>query len=395
MRERSESTKESEAKRLLKLREGDIVKGVRITPRINRITFGELAEDVINDYKMNGKKSLDDVERRLKKHVLPVFAARRANSIGTADVKQFIVNRQEAGASNGEINRELTAIKRAFNLGVESEKIVHKPHIPMLKENNVRKGFFERPQFEAVRRVLSEHLRPVLSFSYITGWRIPSEVLTLQWPQVDFLTGAVRLEPGTTKNEDGREFRLTQELRQVLEAQYSVRPKDKICPWVFHRNGKPIRSFYKAWHRACYKAGLPCVVEFKRDTKGEIVRYKQGKKDGEPIVAKIEAKNIPHDFRRTAVRNLVRDGVPESVAMKMTGHLTRAVFDRYNIVSEHDLTAAAALMDAADARRRASVPGMNAGMIAPFPGTLPTETPSNLLESQQGPVAQKDRAAVS
>jgi integrase len=206
----------------------------------------------------------------------------------------------------------------------------------MLKENNVRKGFFEYPQFDAVRTAAPEYLRPVLSFSFITGWRIPSEVLTLQWSQVDFLGGAVRLEPGTTKNGEGREFRLTKELRLILETQYAARPKDKICPWVFQRKGKPIGSFYKAWAWACYKAGLPCVVHLKRDAQGNIVKYSEGKKEDEPIIEKIDPQNIPHDFRRPAVRNLVRAGIPEAVAMKMTGHITRSVFERYNTVSERD-----------------------------------------------------------
>src|SRR5262249_40364633 len=108
--------------------------------------------------------------------------------------------------------------------------------------------------------------------------------------------------------------------------------KSVLCPFVFHRNGKPIRSFYKAWNRACYEEGLPCTVHFKRDKMGEIVRHKQGPKKGEPVIEKINAKHIPHDFRRTAVRNLVRRGISEAVAMKMTGHKTRSVFDRYNIV---------------------------------------------------------------
>jgi len=105
------------------------------------------------------------------------------------------------------------------------------------------------------------------------------------------------------------------------------------------------------------------------------------------------ARAIPHDFRRTAVRNLVRAGVPEAVAMRMTGHKTRSVFERYNIVSPGVLLEAALKLDAA--KNATSGLGMNPGMNAPIPVTLPTENSANLLHFNSGPVAQKDRAAVS
>ena len=141
----------------------------------------------------------------------------------------------------------------------------------------------------------------------------------MQWRQVDFAGGTVRLDPGSTKNKDGRVFPFTTELRELFEeqCQYTDRIQTKkgiVIPWVFHRNGgHRIRSFCTAWHNACKRAGLP------------------GK--------------IPHDFRRTAVRNLVRAGVPERVCMQLTGHKTRTIFDRYNIVSEGDLKAAASQLD--------------------------------------------------
>jgi len=387
MRESTETEKESEAKKLLKVREGDVARGVPVTPRVNRVTFQELSDDMVNDYKVNKKRSLDDLEMRLKLHVLPVFGSRRASSINTADINRFVLARQEKKASNGQINRELTAIKRAFSLGTQAGKILMTPYIPMLRENNVRRGFFERDQFDALREALPEYLKPVVQFAYITGWRVPSEVLKLQWSNVDFIGGQVRLDPGTTKNGEGRVFPLTAALRALLESQWQGRPKDMVCPWVFHRNGKPIGSFYKAWDRACYDAGLPCVVHPKRDRKGEILRYTQGAKKGEPIIEKIDAAHIPHDFRRTAVRNLVRAGIPERVAMQLTGHKTRSVFERYNIVSETDLTDAA--------RRLDLVTGTVLGTVHQFRASSPTSESANLLHFNGGPVAQLDRAAVS
>ena len=136
----------------------------------------------------------------------------------------------------------------------------------------------------------------------------------MRWHQVDFAAGTVRLDPGQTKNGEGRLFPMTAELRRVLNEQRAYtdrvqREKDKVVPYVFHRNGKAITAFTKAWKLACVQAGCP--------------------------------GRIPHDFRRTAVRNLVRAGVPERVAMQMTGHKTPSVFARYNIVNEADLFDAA------------------------------------------------------
>ena len=116
---------------------------------------------------------------------------------------------------------------------------------------------------------------------------------------------------------------MTAELRTILEAQRTYtdavqRKKDKVVPHVFHRNGKPITAFTKAWKLACAAAGCP--------------------------------GRIPHDFRRTAVRNLVRSAVPERVAMQMTGHKTPSVFARYNIVNEADLFDAARKYQAAHGR---------------------------------------------
>ena len=167
-------------------------------------------------------------------------------------------------------------------------------------------------------------------FAYHTGWRVNSEVLTLQWPQVDRTAGTVRLEPGTTKNSRGRliKFHDLEELRGAIEDQWVIheelRRHGVICPWVFphttpvRKRGQRIKTYRRSWLSACKKAGI--------------------------------AGRIPHDFRRTAVRNLERAGVPRSVAMQITGHLTESVYRRYDIVSDADLTAAARQLNAAFVR---------------------------------------------
>lgn len=314
--ESAETDKKTEALRLLQSRLGKIADGVPVSPKMGRLTFDEAKDDIVNDYKVNAKRSLKDLEGRINLHLKPFFGGRRMTAISTSEIRRFIKQRQDAGASNGEINRELTALKRMFTLAIQASKLLTKPYIPMLKENNVRSGFFEPEQFENVRKHLPAHLQGVVDFAYVTGWRTPSEILPLEWRQVDMKAGEVRLDPGTTKNDDGRVFPFTAELRKALESQQKaaeqLRKAGTITPYVFFyrsgpKAGKRITEsgFNKAWRRARTAAGCP--------------------------------GRIPHDFRRTAVRNLERAGVSRSVAMKLTGHKTEAVYRRYAIVSSGDL----------------------------------------------------------
>ncbi len=160
---------------------------------------------------------------------------------------------------------------------------------------------------------LPEYLKPPMIFAYLTGWR-SSEVLSLTWRNIDFPAQEIRLEPGTTKNDEGRTFPFSvlPPLADLIYTQRQRTPKD--ITWVFNNNGKPIKDYYDAWRKACKAAKLP----------GKLV----------------------HDFRRTAVRNLERAGVPRSVAMKLTGHKTEAVYRRYAIVSPADLNAGVAKLAA-------------------------------------------------
>src|SRR5262249_28252275 len=153
---------------------------------------------------------------------------------------KYVVQRQGDGAANATVNRELAALKRMYSLGQMSKKIKHRPYIPMLREDNARQGFFEEHQYRAVRAHLPAHLRPVVDFAYITGWRIRSEILPLAWSRVDFKAGVVRLDVNTTKSGEGREFVMTPQLRTTLEAQRATteaiqKKYGVIIPYVFHR----------------------------------------------------------------------------------------------------------------------------------------------------------------
>jgi integrase len=228
--------------------------------------------------------------------------------------------------------------RRAYTLARKEGLLTTRPEFPVITVDNARQGFFERADFEKVRAELqSETAKNVVTFAYLTGWRTRSEILPLTWDRVDFAAGVVRLDVRQSKNGAGRSFPFDAmpELGAVLgrqklaadafQAIHGGRPR-----WVFFHldvapggapAGSPVRAFDQAWRSACVRAGV--------------------------------SGRILHDFRRTAVRNLVRAAVSESVAMQLCGHKTRKIFDRYSIVSERDLREGVAKL-AAQAEREAA-----------------------------------------
>jgi integrase len=242
--------------------------------------------------------------------------------------------RMSEGVSNASINRELAALKRMLHLAAQCTppKIAQIPHIPMLKEANPRKGFFEHEEYIALKNALPTHLRPMVTFAYYTGWRL-GEIRGLTWDKVDLKQGIIRLDPGETKNEEARTVYLDEELSQEMKSLFINRRLG--CPHVFNLDGRAIGEFRRSWKTACINAGL---WEPLKDEAGNpvVVRNRKGKER----IVKVPTK-IFHDFRRTAVRNMIRSGISEGVAMKISGHRTRSVFDRYNIVNDQDLREAA------------------------------------------------------
>jgi len=323
-RESTRTLDKAEARRTLKQREGEIAEGRFRGLAVERTKFEDLAADLKMDYHTNHKKTLRRVEE-LVAHLDTAFRGCRATEITSGRIHAYIAKRQADGATNGTINRELGALKRMFSLASKQTppKVGQVPHIPMLKESNIRSGFFEHEDFLALRGALPDYAQVAVSLAYYSGMRT-GEVFSLQWTQVNLTEGKLYLKAQDTKTETPRVLYLTGDLLRVLEAwKQRCEAKWSTCPWICHRGGVRLLSLKHSWRKACKRVGLGQMIF--DEEKGRKVW--QGK--------------IPHDFRRTAIRNMVRAGVPEKVAMAISGHKTRSVFDRYNIVNEADLKAAA------------------------------------------------------
>jgi integrase len=272
--ESTHSTDREEAEKLLRKRLSAKDAGVLPEAAIGSLTVKDATDDVIADYKTNGRKSLRDVEGKIRLHLLPFFGERRRmSSITTANIRAFIAERQDAGASAAEINRELAALRRAFRLAVQAGRLIQRPHFPMLKERNTRRGFLDRAQIDRICAALAVtekakdgrkkagELANVVRFAFATGWRTASEVLPLEWRHVDWTGRCVRLDAHTTKNDEGRSFPFTADIEKILTEQLTIHERLKaagtICPFVFHRDGERIGYFRAAWKNACKAAGCP------------------------------------------------------------------------------------------------------------------------------------------
>lgn len=310
----SESTKKADA---IKLRDQLLAKRARgeITGGSpDRVLIGELLDDLLkSDVKATTKYIYEKV---IEKNIRPYFGNTRAQRLTTDMLEAYRKTRNGAGAKDSTVNRELAVLRSAFYKGKRRTppKVTQIPYFPVVTENNIRRGFLTDEQYEGLLAELPPELKPLLATAYVTGMR-RSELLSIQWPQVDFEAGFIVLQTGETKNNDGRGAPILEgDMRDLLlKAKNEHDQSWPQCPWVFARNGEKIRTFRSAWQAACKRAGVPDLHL--------------------------------HDLRRTAVRNMRRAGIPQVVRMKISGHRTDSMERRYNIVDADDLRVAKELLE--------------------------------------------------
>lgn len=309
-RESSGSTKRAVAVQLLKKRLGELGRGQFIGPTAERTTLDEVLQMLLVDYELNQRRSLPGAKLIVVHLKVTLGPETRAIDLTLDRIARYTQERLAEGLAPGTVNRNLAILRRALRLGHRAGKVVGVPPISLLKERNVRQGFLEWPDLQRLLPFLRVDLRELVLFAYLTGWR-RGECLTLTWADVDREGRTIRLRPEHAKTGQGRTLALEGELWNLIERRWAARRitmpsgETKLMDLVFHRHGRPFRSFRSAWAKACEKAGV--------------------------------AGRLFHDLRRSAIRNMVRGGVPERVAMAISGHKTRAIFDRYNITSEKDV----------------------------------------------------------
>jgi len=277
-----------------------------VGPQQERVTVNELLDGLERDYKLRDKWSekVFSVVKPLREH----FGTWRAVEVSSDAAGKYIENLREDGYSNSTINHRAQLLRQAlaFKVAIRNKVVSAAPFIPRLSEvGNERQGFFETADFEAVAAHLPEYLRDFSRFGFVTGWRKGS-IASLRWADVG--DDVVYLRAENSKTRKAETLPLEGELRDIIErrrAAQTIEDKDgnqRFAEFVFHSKGVPIGDFRKAWATACKKAGVP--------------------------------NRLFHDLRRTASRNLIAAGVPQAVAMKITGHRTDSMFRRYAIVDE-------------------------------------------------------------
>jgi integrase len=311
-----ESAKTDNPRKAAKLRQGRLVRfeaGVFAGPQQSRATVADVLDAYVKNRQLAGKIGFKNINKRAGR-LKAALGFMRAEDVTLAVLERWAAECLANGYARGTVKSDLGYLHSAFNITRRQGLIACRPDFPLIQVDNARTGFFERHQYEGVAAALAQRrpnyphgqvLAEVATFAYLSGWRI-GEIFTLTWAEVDRQRGQIVLpSTSSTKRRRDRGLPLVGELADLIERRWQARVVGaSLCPWVFHRGGRQIRDWRQAWKKACEAAGV--------------------------------AGKIPHDFRRTAVRNMENAGVSRKVAKSITGHVTDSVYERYHIVTTDD-----------------------------------------------------------
>ncbi len=305
-REPCKTKNREEALAFLHRRQGKLASGEFLTPDRTRVR--DLLQLLLEDYDVRGVAQAYIANLKVKSILNPALGDVKAAKLTSLQVKQYIQQRLKK-VKPSTVNRELGILHRAFQLGYQQDPplVGRVPYFPKLTEGEPRKGFLKPEQYRNVLAALPQELRLLFVIAYHVGLR-KGALLRIKWEQVDLASSCIWMQ-GKLANRKPEPVAVPiyGDMRLYVEMQ------PRTSEFLFARGSVPIKDFRMSWNVACQAASVPGLLF--------------------------------HDLRRTAVRNLRRAGVTESVIMKITGHRTRGVFERYNITDQTDTQEAGRLAE--------------------------------------------------
>ena len=331
-----------QAERFRKRRIGEVIAEQHggpafVGPAQQRTTVNELLDALQKDYELRNKWS----NRSASTFKAPraKFGAWRATAVSSEAIAAWQLELREQKYADATINRFCQVLGQSFKLAIENKRLANAPVIKHLSEvGNERQGFFETADFGSVVSNLPDHLRDFCRFGFATGKRRGS-IKSLRWSDVS--DGIIYFGAKNVKARKAESVPIEGDVKEILErcrAKMVWKTKDgqsRFSEYVFHHEGRPIGDFRKAWAAACVVAGIGKYACPQCDGDVDAEHHCD---NCSAVWTKEKLKflgsRLFHDLRRTASRNMIRAGVPQSVAMRITGHRTDSMFRRYAITDE-------------------------------------------------------------
>jgi integrase len=280
-----------------------------VTPKAKRITVAQLCQSLRAKYELHDKASKQNLCHlaRAEKD----FGHFRAMALDSDYIDEYIKERIENGDAKATVNRTTGMLLQAYEFAIEDKKLSQRPRITHLSEKgNTRKGFLKPEQFEKLCGLIPADLKDFVEWGYRTGQR-KGETAGMTWNMLD---GSVLRIPGDiVKNRDDRTLPLSTELLAIIERRKAARRVEengtvRMAEFIFHRDGRPVGCFKKAWKTACRKADVPGTLY--------------------------------HDLRRSFVKNGTDAGVRTSLLMRAGGWATESMIKRHQISVDEEVRAA-------------------------------------------------------